>query len=320
MHGGLEVMLQCGMIPPRVRRVLPWLVALGIMGYLLWTVSFRSLLDALGRGNLPGLIGVALFVDLGCLTADSFATSRVMSWFLVPLSFSETLPARAASYLMAVLNYNLGQAGFAYYLHRRKRVSLAALTGVVLMMMGTVVLLLGVLSSIGVLLGPGRLRGASWVLAAVALATFAYAILLAWRPGRLRRLALFAPLLDAGILGHLKATLVRIPHVAVLIVAHFLAMRCFHIRVPLDAGLVLIPVTLLIGTLPLTPFGLGTMQLAAVHFFAAYAPGDSQSRQAAVLAYSLSLSTIALGIQVLIGLAALPRVTGMYEPSRSDEA
>lgn len=307
------------MTRPHLRSAATWLVALGLMGYLFYTIPVSELLAALARTNVVHLIAVVLYVDIGSLLADSWALSRVMTWFLAPVSFGEMVPVRAATYLMAILNYNLGQLGLAYFVHRAKGVSLMRASGVVLMTMGTVLLLLAVVGLAGSLLDPtGQVGPYVPLLALLNAGALLYFVVLRIRPGFLARRALLAPLFEAGILGHLKATAVRIPHLAVLLTTHFVGMYGFGVRPPLAVGLVFIPVVLLVASLPITPFGLGTMQVAAVRLFSPYAQAPTpQARQATMLAYSLSLPTLCFLVQALMGLFFLRRVARLIEPVQS---
>ena len=304
-----------------LRKFLSWGVATALMGYMLYTIPLEELSQALRRANISYLIGTVFFVDIGCLIADTWATSRIITWFLVPVRFMELLPVRAASYLMAILNYNLGQAGLVYYFHRVKGVPLLAATAMILMMMGTVVLMLSLMSLGGMAIASDeRTRQFGLVVASLGAGAVIYFIILRARPAWLARRGLFKPLFDVGVLGHLKATLVRVPHMAVIIIAHVLGMHSFGIEVPLGAGLIFIPMVLLVAALPLTPFGLGTMQVTAIHFFYPYAAAPTvEAQKAMVFAYSLSLASLALALQGLMGLLCFRHVSAMGIFDRGDD-
>lgn len=295
----------------RTKQLLPWLLAFSLVGYLLYTIPKEELWAALQRAHLVYLVVVVIYAILGSLVADSWATARVFSWFLTPVGFREMVPVRAASYLMAIVNYHLGQAGLVYFVYRRsaRQVSVASITGLILMMLGTILLLLTLLSVVGVVAtSAAQIRRYGWVPALVGAGALLYFVVLILKPRWLARRRLLAPLFDAGVLGHLKATAVRIPHVAVVVTSHLLAMRCFDVLVPPSIGLVYVSLLLLLASVPITPMGLGTMQLAAVHLFAAYAPGSAAARRASVLGYSLSLASLAMVTQATLGLLCLRRV------------
>ena len=316
-----------------LRKVLPWVVAVGLMGYLFYKIPLDSLAQELRQMDWPFLLLVVLFVDLGAWLTDSWATSRVFTWFLAPVSFKEFLPVRAATYLMAILNYNLGQAGMVYYVHRVKKVPLADVTGVVLIMMGTIILLLSALSVVGVAFGlDEQARQYSTLLLSLGGGALIYFVVIGLKPRWIAHRPLVKVLFRVGVLGHLKAAAVRMPHVAIVVFTHFLALRCFDITVPMGPGLILIPVILLVTSLPLAPFGFGTGQYTAVAFFSRYAPPYPSTmtglpwwlaatvdvQRAKVLAYSLSLSSLALAGQAILGLFFLKKVSEMISIPREE--
>ncbi len=305
----------------RLRKILPWIVAICLMAYMFYKIPIDELAKALSQANVFYLLATVFFVDFGCWLADSWATSRVATWYLVPVKFSEMLPVRAATYLMAILNYNLGQAGLIYFLHKVKGAPILKATALIMMMMGSVILLLAIMSLGGLLLvDDERTRKFGMVVASLAGGAVVYFILLSLRPNFLARRGLFKLLFEVGISGHLKTTLVRVPHMAVIIAAHVFGMRCFDIQIPLGAGMIYIPLVLLVASLPLTPFGLGTMQATAVYFFSPFAGAATpQGRQALVFGYSMALSAMALMLQGLMGLAFFKRVAAMGIFDRDDK-
>ena len=126
--------------------------------------------------------------------------------------------------------------------------------------------------------------------------------MLLWaKPSKLASWNLLAPMFEMGITGHFKAVAVRLPHVLVLVVWHFLSLRWFGVAVPPLVALVYLPAVFFFAALPVSVQGLGLSQWAAVTFFAAYSP----SGKAAVLAYSLAMTAVSLGIQVTMGVIFL---------------
>lgn len=106
------------------------------------------------------------------------------------------------------------------------------------------------------------------------------------------------PLHEAGIKGHARALVVRVPHLLVLLVWHFVALRCFHIEVPVHVAVLYLPVVFAVASLPISVQGLGTSQMAAKYFFSEFSPrGD-----AAVLAYSLTMTAIATASNLAMGI------------------
>jgi len=297
-------------------------VALGLLSYLFHKIKLSDMLAALTQCNLPLLLGAVTTGVTGAWLGDGWATSRVLSWFLVPVGFREVLVVRAASYLLGILNVSLGQAGLIYYVHRTRRVPVLAVTGLSLMYMGTIVLVLTGLSLAGVLLAEDEhTRRFGSLLAVLGLGALIYFALIRIRPRALARFPLLAPLFRAGVTGHLKATVVRVPHVLFMMLGFYLVLRSFYISVPVHVGMIYIPLVFLVSSVPVVPFGLGTMQMATVHLFAPYA-GDATlaARQARALTASLAGSALPMVFQALLGLAFLHRVGEMMRPDEQDSA
>ena len=130
------------------------------------------------------------------------------------------------------------------------------------------------------------------------------------RPPFLARIRLLQPLFEAGLKGNLVGLLARTPHVFILLLGHFLAMRVFGVRPSPGQTLTLLPLVFFVAVVPVSPFGLGTAQATAVALFAPLAAWPTaDGRKAAVLAYSLSFQILGMIVQALLGVAFLRRVT-----------
>src|SRR5206468_261451 len=104
------------------------------------------------------------------------------------------------------------------------------------------------------------------------------------RPRWLAARPVFEVLLNAGLGGHLRALLVRLPHIAALLALQIAMLWAFGVHVPLVNALAALPVVYFVAVLPISVQGLGTTQATMVYFFARWAPGDHAAQQAAVLA------------------------------------
>ena len=104
-----------------------------------------------------------------------------------------------------------------------------------------------------------------------------------------------------GIVGHVKATLVRLPHVLLLVTWHYAMMNAFGVAVPPLVALALLPAMFFATALPISVQGVGPTQYVAVLFFSRYSPQGS----AGVLAYSLGTMSISVLLQAAMGLAFL---------------
>jgi Lysylphosphatidylglycerol synthase TM region len=271
----------------RFLRLLPWVVTAALLFLLFRGIPFGEVVAAARRGaawSVPG--GLACLVVI--FFADGFATWKTFGWFLARMSFADVLRVRGASYLLAAINYNVGQAALVYFVHKTTGAPVMRGVATILLMMGINVLALLALATVG--LGVAQdVPHAIVVLVRVAYAGLAlYAVVLAIRPRWLATRPIFDVLLGAGITGHARALVVRLPHIAAVVTFQFVLFRGFHIRVPLVDALAIFPVVFLVAALPISIQGLGTTQATMVYFFARYASGDRPAQQATVLAASLA--------------------------------
>jgi hypothetical protein len=298
-------------------RLLRNLAPVAISVVALYLVYRRVPLADVGRAlelaELRWFLPLMLVYFLGVLCSDSWALMQTLRLTLCRASFREIISIRAATYLLSLFNYHLGQGGLALYLSRKKDVTLAAAAGSILFMMGINLLMVMGVSAVGTFAAGAPLpRTVSLLVAATMLALPVYLLMIALPtlPGvsRLRQTTLFAPLFRAGLRGHALAALVRLPHVCVMVVGHYLALRCFHVEVPVRDALAVLPLILLVGALPIAIQGLGPVQMASIVLLARFSTAATPAmREAAVVAESLSLSSIFLLLQLLTGLLFLPR-------------
>ncbi|HXJ20879.1 MAG TPA: lysylphosphatidylglycerol synthase domain-containing protein [Polyangia bacterium] len=285
----------------RLVRLLAWAVTAGLLILLFHKIPLSQVMAA-ARGAAPWTVPAALLISAAVYFCDSFAIWKTFGWFLAPLSFAEILLVRGATYLLAVINYNVGQGAIVYFVHRVARVPVIRGVATVLLIMGINVLALLFLATMGLVAAPAVPHPVV-VLVAVAYAGLAvYVVALIARPRWLASRPLFDVLLNAGIGGHLRALAVRLPHIAGLMAFQIVLLRGFGVQVPLIDALAALPVVYLISALPISVQGLGTTQAAMVYFFARFAPGDQQAQQAAVLASSLVGQALAVAFQALLGL------------------
>lgn len=285
------------------RRILPWLVAAGLLTWVFWGVPLQDFVDALGRGQFTWYLPAMVCCMVCIFLADTLAISKTFTWFTTPIPYRTVLRIRGASYLMSVINYNLGQGALVIFANRAKSVSYGRATGTVLLLMGVSLVVLILLSAVGLFVSdaPKAVAFRPYVIALL-LAFAVYLVVVAIKPRFLSRWSVAQPMLDAGLRGHLAAIAVRAPHMALVFIAHYITMRAFGIDIPLLAFLSTMPFVSLMSAIPISPQGLGTTQYAAVYFFSAFAPGTVAQQKATVLAYSLTTSVLAIFFMLATGL------------------
>ena len=302
----------------KLGRLAAWLVTAGMLAYLFSRVPLREVMQATGNAapwTIPALVGIVLLV----WCADSFAISKTFTWFVAPMNFRETLVLRGTTYLLALVNYALGQGAFVYFLHRTRGVRVMRAAAAVLLIMGVNLLVLLLLTSLGRLLGARAWPQLGTILLIAYAGLGVYIVALLARPRWLSSRPILDVLLNAGLVGHLKAMAVRVPHIMTLLLLNHVALVAFGVRAPLLQSLMCFPIVLLVAVLPISVQGLGPTQGAMIFFFAQFAPGATGTdREAAVLAASLATQAIGSVLQIVVGLVCIRSQIGrrVQEASR----
>lgn len=290
----------------------PWLVALAILGYLFARIPRRVLLHAIAAGPWGALSVYTLLQAFLVLMADGYAISVSLAVTGFRRRFGEILLARGASYVLGIINYSLGQGAFGLYL-RRSGIKTIHVAGTLFFLMGINLGALLLVAGCGLLAGgyPASVQIEWPALGGVLLiGAGVYLAVIVFQPRFLYRYQLLLPFFQAGFRGHLRAFAGRLPHVLLLVLTYWGALRVWGISVPLSQGLVRVSLVLLISALPIVPMGLGTTQAALVLLFSNYAPfATPAARAAAVLAFSLCFYLMATASQAALGLWCLHRRT-----------
>jgi len=295
---------------PWWRRALPFTIAFALIGATLYRIDMHAFLRHVAAVNAPAFFLFAALFVVALLTADAFATAIVYRRTVAPVSFREFWILRGASYLPSILNHHVGQAFLTFYVARAHGVPLQRMAG------GT---LLVYVSWMGCLLGAGCIAmvGAGMPLLTPALAFLAgllYLAVIALRPARLARIKLLAPLFEAGLVGHLIALGVRIPHFLVLFLGTWLPFSFFGINIPPREALIYVPILMVAVTLPITPQGMGTRDLIAATYFEAFAPGGTHQERLAALAAATTSWLVAFTlVEAALGLFLLRRALPTLE-------
>ena len=278
-------------------------------------VPFDAFRAAMGNGPHVALATVDVIVVVLTLGTDAVATWMALIALGMRRPLGHVTAIRGATFILFLLNYALGQGSFGYYLHRTGTPAKRAI-GATLFVVGTNFATLLVVTSIACAASGDGVMGRLLAGGCVAFAAYLAVIWIA--PEFLRTRAVFAPLFDAGLRGHLLAIAARVPHVLVMSLGIWLAMRAWGIEVPFVAGLTTMPLVVIAAALPFTPAGLGTTQAALVYLFSDFAAGSTaDDRGAVVLAFSIVHFVYSVAGILLVGLVSIPvaRTIGAIPPS-----
>jgi hypothetical protein len=114
---------------PLWQKALPWLITLVCFGFL-WTrvqgAAARADLDVgsymarvLAEVRWGPWLALMVPYSLLFLVIDTFVIWRVISWFNAPVRVRDVLPIRASSYILSIVNEQIGKGAIALYLYRR---------------------------------------------------------------------------------------------------------------------------------------------------------------------------------------------------------
>jgi uncharacterized membrane protein YbhN (UPF0104 family) len=209
---------------------------------------------------------------------------RILSHFDIHVGFINILELRMASYLPMILNYGVGQGVMAYLIKRQSNEPLTKVASVLLYTMivdmywvltfafcGSLFIEAGFDSPALVFWIRAAWSGASSVLLAM---YFLFRSPLAeekiqWLKAR----NLFHSLQNARLSDYFKVMLWRLPlHCATSTYIYFLAL-CFGVNIPFIKVITLLPLTIAVEAIPITPAGIGTVQITAILLFQNHVSG-----------------------------------------------
>jgi hypothetical protein len=122
-----------GAVPVRrsspLARALPWIITLACFAFLYTRIDGAA--RRAGSTAIPYLLAVFERVDwwswlalmipysLFFFLVDSAVVWRVVNWFNARVGYADILPVRASTYILSILNEQIGKGVMAYYLNRR---------------------------------------------------------------------------------------------------------------------------------------------------------------------------------------------------------
>ncbi len=263
--------------PPRsfaarvARQVLPWLITAACFWFL-----YRRLDAAAARAGtdvLPYLAGIfasvawtrwlLLMVAYSCLffLVDSLVLWRVVSWFNAPIPWRDLLPIRASTYILSIVNEQVGKGAIALYLNRTRGVPGWQIGSSMLFIMVCEFYYLATWATAGALLRWNEvprelvplfhsiplLAGGAWVLFAVF-----YRVVRSERFGEsgLGRHPLLHTFRQARFHHYLLILLLRSPALLAAVVVYSLAARLFGVDLGVRAMLGFVPVVFFATLVP----------------------------------------------------------------------
>lgn len=316
-----------------LKKALPWVMAALIFGYLFAQYPPEQIWRAVRQVNILYFLWLALVYFSILYFVDCYTMSRALTRFGYPVSVKELFPARGVTYLIMNINYPASQAAFAYYLKRTHQIPIFEVLSVFFFMMVIDLYIVITLAFIGSFFQNSIIRGVDigefiriFVLAAYAFFVFQLAFWRGWFSKItgikkkvkfiewIRSKKLFIVFNDATIKDYAKIAILRSPiHISIVLFL-FIAVKAFDADVPLVNVLGSVPIAFLIGTVPITPGGLGTTNVAIIELLSPHITGEVISRgivSAAELIFAVTILWMVVNytLKTLVGVVWLQKVS-----------
>jgi len=300
--------------PPLAARLAPWLITIACFAFL-WT-RIDGAARRQGSSALPYLMSVFEKVDWWTWLAlmvpysafyflvDSVVVWRVVNWFNARVPLRDILPIRASTYILSILNEQVGKGVIAYYLNRREGVPGWQVGSSMLFIMFCEFYYLLSWALAGAALRWDALPDAFRVLPWVGLGAALFLVLWilyfrgAIAPGsQLRNRDLLHAFRQARPWHYLAVVLLRSPALLTAMVVYTLALRLFGVEASFAQ---------MLGVLPLVFFGAATpgpMRAVAISMWVLLFP----EHPAEMAAFGLVMHNFFIFFNAAIGLLFLRR-------------
>lgn len=279
-------------IVSRIKHVIPWLIAAGIFVYLFHLYPPQKVWEALKYVNIPAFVAFSLFYFFFIFVVDSWVMKAVISKFSHEVRFKDIFAARGVTYLIMVLNYPASQAAFAYYLKRKYGIPIFQALGIFIFIVVIDIIWIITLALAGSLFQEYDIAGVDLGHIVRTVALIAYIALFLWLafwrrwPERLIGRHIRVPILEklrtkkvfhifesARVWDYIVTAIQRTPIHFTIIISMYVVLLTFHAHIPFTKILGNVPIVFLIGTLPITPGGLGTTNALMVELLHKYLTG-----------------------------------------------
>jgi hypothetical protein len=299
---------------PAWQRMLPWLLTLICFAYLYNRIDAQAARN--GSTALAFLTDVFAQVSWGSWLAlmipysafffliDSLVVWRVVSWFNAPVRYTDILPIRASTYILSILNEQVGKGAMALYLNRRDGVPGWEVGSSMLFIMFCEFYYLLFWATVGFAIAgdqlPSEFRLVPYIASVAAVFFVAWIAYFRGAIGKnltLRDRPILKAFREAGPLRYLGVAALRSPSLLAAVVVYTLALRLFGVDASFVNMLGVLPVIFFAAAVP-TP-----MRAAAITIWVVLFP----EREAEMTAFGLVQHNFFIFFNAAIGLLFLRR-------------
>lgn len=118
--------------PGLAKRVVPWLITAACFAFLYSRMAGPAHAEGLSvpaylarvfaQVNWLAWLGLMIPYSFFFFLIDSLVVWRVINWFNARVAYTDIMPVRASTYILSILNEQLGKGAMAVYLNRREGV------------------------------------------------------------------------------------------------------------------------------------------------------------------------------------------------------
>lgn len=314
-----------GQVASKLRRILPVVGTVVLIGYLFWSTDIEAAHAALMRADL--LATVATLV--GFTVAVWLFDSACLVWLIDvalghrgeqrPMPLRQVAAIKAASYILNIVNYNAATVGMGWLVARRKKVGVVESVAALAVLSYIDLIALSALVVSGLWLAPEVLAGHDLLeqrLEAICTTVFCLALLClvilqsglrVGIVGRLRSLALLRPIAAISPSTMMFGVVLRMVFILLYVAANYCLMLAFGMRPDLYLLWVFIPILTVVGVVPLSISGLGTTQILMRTMYAPMV-ADGLDAVPVIDAYSTVMILGFILVRLLVAAPYLPAV------------
>jgi hypothetical protein len=275
--------------PALWQQLLPWAITVGCFTYLYFRLDGAAAREGVGLveyltaifARVSWLNWLALMVPYSAFffLVDSLIVWRVVSWFNTPLRYLDILPIRGSSYILSILNEQVGKGAMGLYLNRRYGVPGWEVGSSMIFIMFCEFFYLLSWATVGWVMRGDELPEVFGLIPYIAgAAALFFAVFYLYFRGPLgslggegeglRERPLFKSFREAGVLQYLTIIVLRSPALLAAVVVYTYALRLFGIDVEMLQ---------MLGYLPIIFFGAATpgpMRTVAITLWVVLFPGN----------------------------------------------
>lgn len=294
-----------------LKRALPWLVSVLIVGYLFWSVDMDAVVAAVEGADLVTLIWIMVLSAPLILAADSATLWLLFRRLIAPYPYREITAIKGVSYFFNAITYSAGTGGIAYLVHRRWGAGFLHTLSLLLWLnfIDVITLLLIIALGMGLagdLLPPALAAQLPYVLAGGAL--ISVGAIIYWRLGvnflvlgPMRSWRIFRAFADATMADYGVMVASRTVFIGVYIMLTWLLLPTFQIEVPFLLLFIYLPIGTFVQIIPASVSGLGAVQVVLIALYAPHVVPSIPDGEAQVLAFTTFMGPATTLVRVLLG-------------------